>query len=158
MAQFMTIANIKGNVTSKSYEGAIQIHGIQHTNHRHVSQKVGSSNCDIGIVNTHHIQITKDEDASSTQLYQAFYQGKVIPKIEIDRCSLLSGNPEWQSKVILTNVMISSIVQHASNQGARELITLSFNKIERSFRGQSSSGSWQTAKRMSYDIATTEVG
>lgn len=157
MAQYMCIPNIKGNVGTKGYEDAILVSGLQHAQQRYVTQKPGTSNRDVGVANMQHMQITKIEDSASAQLYQAFYQGTVIPKLEIVRCSLLNGTAEWQSKLILTNVMIASINSFSGHHGAKEMITLAFNKIERSMRSQNSTGQYQTPKRTSYDLTTTEA-
>lgn len=158
MAQYMTIDNIKGNVTTQGFSGAIALKSASHVSERAVRHKVGSSTREIGIAHLHHLQITKEEDDASALLWQYLYSGKSIPKVEITRCSLASGKAEWQSKITLSNVMITQMQDHGSDHGSGEMLTLAFSKIERSFRSQNSSGQWQTPKHTSFDIESAQIG
>lgn len=158
MAQYMAIDGIKGNVTTKGYTGNIQVRSVQHMSQRMVAHRVGTSTREIGIPHLQHVQIIKDEDEASALLWQYFYAGKVIPKVEITRCSLASGTAEWQSKMTLNNVMVSSIREQGHADGGGELITLAFSKIERGFRSQNGSGQWQTPKHTSFDIESAQAG
>jgi type VI secretion system Hcp family effector len=158
MAQYMSIDSIKGNVTTQGYKDTIQIKSMQHVSERAVAHRVGTSTREIGIPHLEHIQLSKDEDDSSALLWQYFYSGKVIPKVEITRCALNNGKAEWQSKITLDNVMVSSMHHQSHDEGGAELLTLSFSKIERSYRSQSNSGQWQAPKHTSFDIETAKVG
>jgi len=158
MPQYMVIDNIKGDVSTQSYVGAIDIKSVEKQVDRAVVQRIGTSTREVGIPSINHVQISKNEDSASALLWQYFYSGKVIPKVVIDRCALNSGKAEWQSRIILNNVMVSSITNQSHEMGGQELLTLSYSKIEHAFRGQSAAGQWQTAKHTSYDLETAKSG
>ena len=157
MAQYMSIDSIKGNVTTQGFNGAIALSSASHIGERAVRHKVGSSTREISTPHVHHLQITKDEDEASALLWQYLYSGKSIPKVEITRCSLASGKAEWQSKITLSNVMVSHMQDQSHAGGNGEAITLAFSKIERSYRSQNSSGQWQTPKHTSFDIESAQI-
>jgi type VI secretion system Hcp family effector len=158
MAHYMVIDGIKGNVTNQGFNGAIALKTTAHVSERTVRHKVGSGTREMGTVYLHHLQITKNEDDASALLWQYLYAGKSIPKVEISRCSLTSGKPEWQSKITLKNVMISQMQDQSFADGNGEAITLAFSHIERSYRSQNSSGQWQTPKHTSFDIESAQIG
>lgn len=158
MTQYMKINNMKGNVTTKGYEGCVNIHGLSHMAIRGVLQKVGSSSREIGVLNLRHVEFQKEVDSASSDLWHYFFSGESIPELTITRCHLNDGTAEWQSKITLHDVMVANIQENTNMKGAGEVVELAFSKIERSYRNQNSSGQWQTPKRVSYDIPSAKMG
>ena len=158
MPQYMIIDNVKGDVSTQSYVGAIDIKSVEKQVDRAVMHRIGTNTREVGIPSIDHVQISKNEDSASALLWQYFYSGKVIPKVVIDRCTLNSGKAEWQSRIILNNVMVASITNQSHETGGQELLTLSYSKIEHAFRSQNTAGQWQTAKHTSYDLETAKSG
>ena len=157
MTQYIKINGITGNVDTTGYEGCIEIQTIQHIANRFIKQQIGAPNRDIGAILMQHLQMQKKIDASSAQLNQYFLSGTNIDQVEINRCSLCSGNAEWQSKIILHNVLISGIEEYSSADGGSEILKLSFSKMEKSYRTQNTNGSWQSPKRTGYNLETAET-
>jgi type VI protein secretion system component Hcp len=157
MTQYIKINGITGNVAATGYEGCIEAYAIQQIAHRFVKQQVGSPNRDVGAIGMQHLQIHKRIDASSAQLNQYFLSGATIEQMEINRCSLCSGNPEWQSKIVLHNVLISGVEEYSNADGGSEIIKISFSKMEKSYRTQNSNGSWQSPNRTGYNLETAET-
>lgn len=158
MACYLKIDTIKGNVTTKGFEGCIAVHGVSHTGQRAFRHRVGTAHTEMGIPELSYLSFHKSTDEASAQLWQYFVSGKSIPEVTFTRCHLNSGQAEWQSKISLQNVFVTSIQEDAHDVAGSETIELSYRKIERSYRSQNTSGSWQTPKHTSYNLETAEVG
>jgi|GEM_PF-7044896 len=156
MSQYMKIKGIQGNVTTKGFEGCVELHHSNRTGNRLVRQQVGSGNREMGLLQLSHLEIQKSTDNASAELWQHFYTGKSIPELTITCCQLNNKNPEWHSKCTLSNVMVVSIYETNNEGGTGENIELAFSKIEQQFRSQSASGQWQTQKAVGFDIPTAK--
>ena len=157
MSLYISTANIKGNVTIKGLENSIQIESYQHLGQRMVRQNVGTTNKEISPVQLNHMSIVKAVDGASADLWQYFLTAKVIPELTIARVNLNSGYPEWQSKIILSNVMVTNIQEVGNAIGHNETIELAYSKIERSYRQQNNLGRWQTPKHVSFNLQTAKA-
>lgn len=158
MPQYLKINAIKGNVTTKGYEGCINVSSLNHLGDRNISQRAGVSHREMGIVELGHLQLQKQVDASSADLWQYFLAGKVIPELTITSCHLNNGSAQWQSKITLHNVKIAHIQEITNEKGGFENIDLAYSKMERGYRSQSGAGEWQTPKHVSFDLETIAVG
>ena len=157
MPLYMLIDGIKGNVTTKGYEGAIQIHSLSHLGVRPVEQAIGTANRDIGMLQLDHMQLRKSMDASSMALSQYFLTGKSMPKVSIIQVSLNNGTAEWHAKRILSNVVITSMQEIANDDGFDEMLTLVCSEIQKSYRAKSASGRWLEPSHTGFDLATVRA-
>jgi type VI protein secretion system component Hcp len=154
MSLILKIDGISGEATGKGIEGGIQLHHMKNSSVRPVVQRVGIDSHDIGMMHMDHIVITKNHDQASIKLAQHLLLGKSIPKAEITQYNLTSGYPEWKYKLTLSNVRVVSIDDISDSHGGYEQMTLAFSKIEKSYRSQSSSGSYKTPQHTGFDLPT----
>ena len=160
MSIYVKIKGIRGNVTTKSYEGAIELKTLNLGAQRVVTMKTGSSsNRQIGLPNLQEIEIEKELDSSSSDLWARFLNGTSIPKVEIDFCdtSDLSAPPYLSYE--LENVMISSFINMAehSNLKSWEIIRLSYTNLWTSFWPRDAANKVGTPKRVGYSLETSSI-
>jgi type VI protein secretion system component Hcp len=158
MPQYMMIKGIKGNVTARGYENAIELMALDHVGVRPIDQNIGTPNHDVGLLDLGHLHVVKSVDGASAVLWQLFFKGKMIPKLEIVHCIVSNDKPEWITKLTLSNVMISSMHDTSNGQGMTETLTLAFSKMERGYRMINAAGQWQAPKHTSFDLPTAAAG
>lgn len=157
MAYYMQIKDIKGDVKAHDFVGAIAIFGLVHIAERPIFTRPGSINRELGLMNIGYLQLYKHTDSASAELFSAFLTGSYFNQVEIYQCRSGSGNPEWATKITLSNVFISEMHEHGNVMGTSETLTLAYSKIEKSYRTKAANGQWQVPKRTGFDIPTAVV-
>ncbi len=156
MAIYMQISGIPGNATAKGYENWIQLSSLHHFATRSVHNEVGAAkNRGIGVPRLGEIEIVKNLDAATPLLFQRFCAGSSISTVKID---LVSTDEQLQPylEYTLSNVIISSITNHATGGAPYSVITLNYTKIEEKFTAHDGSGVAQSPIVAGYNLETAE--
>ncbi len=158
MSIYMKIPNITGNVSTRSYQGCIELLNTKNLGKRTIQQITGQgTQREMSHLHLDHMRITKHQDAASAELYQYFCSGKNIPQLDIYHIIMMQGSPEWRVRITLQNVMLAQHNEQLSAEGSLEMIDLAFTKIEKSYKQQGANGQFQTPSTSGYNIETAEV-
>jgi len=154
MAIYMKIPGVKGNVTARGFEGAIELITVGQLSSRAVSQDTGiGHHREMSAPYFHHARITKSGDSASGALYHYFCSAKVIDQVEIYHCPSASDSSEWSSKFTLHHVVIASHQEDLNSMGSLEDLELAYTKIEKGYRQQDSKGNFHSPSYTGYDMS-----
>lgn len=157
MAIFMKVDGVTGSATHSGYEGWVSVKAADFTGIvQPVHQIVGRMKdrlSELPIIG--QIEIIKEVDDSSLQLFQAASSGKVIPNVEID--FVTSGDPSFTyEKIALTDVIISRYREKHRDGAVRpnEYIWLSYATINKTFYPRGADNTAGSPQRAGYDLSS----
>jgi type VI secretion system secreted protein Hcp len=151
---------IKGNVTTKGFEGWIELSNIDFSAKRSITTRIGhQTDRETGIPRISEITLVKNVDKSSPYLFEALLNGTSMDKVTISVCKNGS-NAKVSSQYILHDVMVSYYeeqVDGASENGGQDHVNLNFTKIEKRYTPYDNQGNAQSAVSTGYDLSTAKV-
>jgi len=134
MSLYMKLPHISGNVTTKGYEGWIELEHFDFTGiTQHMSNQVGVKQN--RLVNAPYIgviHLIKKSDKSSIALFEYARDARVIPTLDIH--TLSTGNPPTAySKYHLGKVFVSHYSDDyaSGNDAHQEYLTLNYETIQK---------------------------
>jgi len=157
MAIYMKMNGAEGNVTSKGYEGWIQLESLDNGISRRIQARVGQTgNRERTIPSFQEIEITKHIDPSTYFLYQTACCDQTISEIEIHACSTDTEVSPY-AKYILNHVMISHYqeVMDADKQPI-EMLRLNFTKIQKTYMARDAMNKPQNPATFGFDLTTAK--
>jgi type VI protein secretion system component Hcp len=155
MSIYMKIPAIKGNVSTRGYEGAIALSSIQQGGYRKIAQISGhSAQRDLSHLKMQHMRIVKQQDAASSALFQYLCDAKNIPSLDIYHMIFVNESPQWRAKITLDNVLIAHHEEVFSSEGNIEILDLAFTKIQKGYKQQNTNGQFQAASVSGYNLET----
>ncbi len=157
MSIFMQIKGVKGNVTTKGYEGWIQLRSFDNGVKRNITSQVGRVTDREGAKPSfQEIEVTKNIDLSTPALYQDACEGTSIPVVEIHVCSTGAELSPY-AKYKLNNVVISRYNEVVlGEEHPFEIIGLNFTKIEKTYISRDSQNKPQSPVTFGYDLETAK--
>ena len=157
MALFMKINGMKGNVTSQGYESWIELLSINNGVKRQISTRVGRTADREGTTPSfQEVEITKNIDASTPQLYQAACVDQAIPEVEIHACSTGKELSPY-AKYKFSNVIISRYYETIHNEKYPvEMLKLNFTKVQKTYISRDSSNKSQSPTTFGFDLETAK--
>ncbi len=158
MSIYLQYPDTKGSISSKGFEGWIEIHSMQKTANRNIAPTEAGRGNDRqrGTPKFHAVQITKPIDQSSAKLYQDFATGKVAPKVLVHVTNTDDGLKPYL-EYTLHNVYIGAIDKQIDGVDPHEIVSMSYSKIEERFTGTDSNMRNSSAQSVGYDAEVGEV-
>lgn len=158
MPIFVSIDGIKGNVTAKSYVGAIAVHSLQHYFNQEVSMPVGRPQDRMRSQPVFsEVLITKDMDDATNSLLSYAYSGKLIPELKCDIVATDDGLSAV-ARYVFKNVLISRYeTQVGSKGGPMETLGLHFTQMETTYLGRDAKNAQTSPKVTGYNLETANV-
>jgi type VI protein secretion system component Hcp len=154
MAIYAKVEGVKGDVTTKGFEGFIELLGVESpVVSRSVRMDVGK-NMDrgLGMPQFGRIKLLKAADSSSHKFFEAVHDGSVFPTVEIHHV-MVSNTPLTYAKLILKNVAVDFYGDRATqNHHLIESIRLAYSGIQRSFVPRDANNKPKTPIITGYDI------
>jgi len=160
MSIYMKLDGIKGNVTTKGYEGTIELRqgGVNYS--RNVQTKVGNaSNRQVGAAQISTFHIEKVADASSSKLTARMLTGQVIPSAQIFMCNSEKEASQPHVTYTLSNVVIKNInnTLTAGSTLPLEDLELDFTKIEVCFNPTDALNKMGAREVIAYDLEKATI-
>lgn len=155
MSIFLKLPNIKGSVSTKGYEGTIELLTATWSSQRHIKQQSGMlNNRGFSVPSHRELVLTKHADVASCDLHQNFFDGKVFAIAEIYHVHSNQGNGALLIYT-LHNVIVSYIEETLERDKALPLeqINLNFTKLEKKYTFSDEQGKLTTPKSVQYDFA-----
>ena len=158
MAIYLKLNNVQGTVTTKGYEGWIQLIGMQQQNTRQIVNAIGMQNSrDKSIPQFSHVSITKLMDKSSHKFLQYFCNGSAFDQIDI-HCCTTDSTPTAFLKFQLSNVMVATLENIISSDGHPiEAIDLSFSKFTQTYIPRDATNKATSPIAIGYDLQTAQL-
>ncbi len=158
MPTYLKIKTLRGNVSTKGFEGAIECNTLSHNMKRAINTRPGSTQSrETSSLAVSELTLTKPIDQSSPHLLQQVCSAHAIPQAEIHVCQT-STNPSAYLKYILDNVIISSrSVQVSDGLEPVEVLSLNFTKIQESYVPRDSRNKYLTPITAGYDLKKAEL-
>lgn len=133
MVGFMKITGADGDATEQGYEKWIKITSFSEGVSRPVSSSA-SSRRSTDVASLSDMQVTKEFDKSSLNLFKFACAGKMIDEVEIHMVTSVGDNkPTPKSKIKLKNVLVTSYTMSSAFDGSNrplEAVSLNYSKIE----------------------------
>lgn len=155
MAIYMKIDGMKGSVTTKGYEGWIEVYSFNNEITRNIQQhRLGQmNNRESSIPSFQDITVTKRPDQATPLLFSQACHGRAIPQIEIHICKTADQITPYR-QYVLHNVLLSHYSESAGSGGNPiERIKLSFTKIENSYTPYDANHKAGSPIKSGYDLA-----
>lgn len=160
MSIYMQLPKITGDVTTKGYEGWIELTHLDFSAKRSITMKVGQqTDRDSSAPRINEMAITKPVDTSSPFLFEALLNGTSMDKVTIAVCKNGS-DVKVSSQYILHNAMVSYYeeqVDGSSEQSGQDFLNLNFTEIEKRYTPYNTQGKAQAAVSTGYDLSTAKV-
>lgn len=123
---YLKINSIKGNVTAKSYQGAIEIYNYTFNSQRSLNQQSGLvGNRSAGLIQYGDLIFTKPMDSATAALLKHYYDASIIPEISFHHVT--TGNePQCYFTNIFKEVFISSHGMDCDAHQVSETFSLRF--------------------------------
>lgn len=160
MSIYMKLPNITGHVTTKDYEGWIELTNLDFSAKRNITTKVGQqTDRDSSAPRINEMTMTKNVDKSSPFLFEALLNGTSMDTVTIAICKNGS-DAKISSQYILHNAMVSYYEEQVdgnSKSGGQDFLNLNFTKIEKRYTPYNSQGKAEAAVSAGYDLSTAKV-
>ena len=158
MAIYMKFPDAKGNVTTKGFEGWIELYSVEYGVSRNIQMVAGkSSDRESGRPTLTSIKIMKTVDEASSILFQAATVGKAADSVEIVVCAT---DDEMSPilKYVLTDVIVSSrSIQVTEHDAPMVSLSLSYTSIEETVIPRDSSNKSGSPVTSGYDLVTAQA-
>ena len=159
MSIFIKFGNIEGSATESSHKGWSNANAVNFNCSRKINQKVGYNyNREASLPNFNEVEIIKDVDKGSLQIFRQLIEGKTLDQVQIHFCHT-GENLETNKEYILHNVLVSHYEDTSlsdSHHSGKEYIRLNFAKIESRFTPYDSTGKAGSPISVGYDLSTAK--
>lgn len=146
---YMQVPGIKGESTSKSHSGWINVYSMQNC----ISNSGKASGCEISI--------SKDFDVASTYVYSYLLNGKGIgtSKVLVDVCGFPGGVELCYYKLELRNVRFTGASTSGASGGTRvsESLSMAFDAIKWTYYPNWYTGTPGTPVTQCWDFTTNDM-
>ncbi len=153
---FLKIHGVEGEAVQSDYEGQIALHSFNLGATNPGEQHLGGGGRATGRAKVSDFTASKLTDKASPILFQACCLGKHFPNAQITVCKATGDRQDWFLKYNFDTVFITDL-QWAGGGGddtPLESFSMSFSKIEVTYRSQDIKGNVGEPVVASYDIAT----
>jgi type VI secretion system secreted protein Hcp len=147
---------LKGEVTTKGYEGWIAIDSFQIGAGVGVSFPSGSSNREISAPSFSEMTITKSADKTSTGFFSSMTAGTNLPELRLFVPPL--SNPGRFIKIYLKNVLVSGVSWSSGGEVPSESVSLNYEAIKIEHYTVDSLGAETKTGEASWNLATQKAG
>ena len=156
MAIYMKISGVTGSVTTKGYEGAIEVSELDFAGVKVPMQMMVGKAVNRALSEPHfgQVSIIKNLDKSSNAFFEAAHNGQAFASLEFDYVST-GATPVQYSKIMLTNAMVSHYSEQnvgSATEMPKEVIRFCYTKISRTFVPRDSTGQAGSPLTTGYDI------
>ncbi len=159
MSIFIKLGNIEGSATESGHKGWSSIDAINFNCSRRISQKVGySKDREVSLPDLNEVEIVKETDKSSPQIFRHLIEGKPLNQVQIHFCHT-GKNLETNKEYTLHDVLVSSYEDASfsdSQHSGKEYIRLNFTKIEKRFTPYDSTGKAGSPISVGYDLSIAQ--
>jgi len=159
MSIFIKFSNINGSATETNHKGWSNADAVYFNCSRKISHKIGHNyNREVSMPNLNEVEIFKDNDSSSSQIFRQLIEGKPLDQVQIHFCHT-GKNLETNKEYVLHDVLISRYQDTSlsdANHAGKEYIKLSFVKIETRFTPYDSTGKAGSPLSVGYDLSTAQ--
>lgn len=150
--------DIKGGVTTKGFEGQIELNSFQFGVGRGVGSPTGgTTNREATTPSVSEIVATKVLDESTGPLLKEAYSGAGKATAVISFVRTDGGGGVTYLEYTLTNVMLSGWSTSSGGDKPSESISLNFTKIVTSFTTQNTDGTAGDPFRVNYDLGLQQM-
>ncbi len=154
---FLKIDGLEGEAQDDKHKSEIHIHSFHMgaSNHGSGQQGTGSGS---GKAMVHDMQLTKQADKASPNLFAACCSGKHFPNATLI-VRKAGEKPHEYLSYKMDNVLISSFSSksHGGGEIAQESLSLNFSKIEMTYVPQQKDGTAGAKIQKTYDVAANKV-
>jgi type VI secretion system secreted protein Hcp len=148
MSIFLKFGSVLGDAEDAGHKNWIDVKAANWSLSRPVSNPAGSTSGRVlSAPQLSELTVTKDEDVATIPLIQAALEGSPVAA-QIDFCTTGTGQQEVYYTIAMTNAIITSFGQAASDGRPIESVTFNFTKI--SFTGTQMDADGTAASPASY--------
>ncbi|MBO1358581.1 type VI secretion system tube protein Hcp [Acetobacter sacchari] len=159
MGIYLNFNSVQGDVTEKEHTGWIEVLDAQWSTSRSIRSAVGAStNRESSSAYVSEFTITKYVDKSSHELTTSAMTGAAVTNVEVDFTRTNQEGELTFRKIVMTDVIISSLVNSGHNQD-RPTETLSFNftQIAVTDTTEDDAGTPVNNKTVTFDLGLSKV-
>ena len=163
MAGFMQLDGLTGDSKNQAFTGFIRIDSMSSEITREIPESARGNQRAKGHTLLNNISVTRQLDASSTELQRFVSIGKVIPKATVVFANMYGDSGKYQPylKYELENVVLASYSISCDSDGEdlpKEELTLSYTKVEWSYTPYDEKGAQSASVTHNYDLTTDSAG
>jgi type VI secretion system secreted protein Hcp len=153
-AIYMKIEDIKGEVTTKGYEGWIEVHSAAFSVSREIAEPTGGiSDRESGRARFSDFSVTKIADSTTPLLFLESVLGSG-KQVDIHFTKAIDAAVQPYYTITLSDVLVSGFSQSSGGDVPMESMSLNFTKIKTSFTPTDPKGGTGTPITRGYDITT----
>lgn len=158
MSIYMKFGSTQGSSTRANYKDWITLHSTDFIMRRNLGYTLGNPcNRTTGLPSFSELEITKNLDSASNDMFTQFCQSGNTETVEIHVCSNNADSSPYL-KYILSNVMISEGHRAATNHGLPlESWRLSYTKLQTTYIGLDASNKPKSPHSVGYDLEKIDM-
>ena len=159
MAGFMKLDGLKGDSKNQAFTDYIRIDSMSSEITREIPESARGNQRAKGHTLLNNISVTRQLDASSTELQRMVATGKVIPTATVVFANMYGDSGKYQPylQYKLENVVLASYSISCDSDGEdlpKEELALSYTKVTWSYTPYDEKGASQASVTNSYDLTT----